>query len=228
MERLERADLDMIRRAPLFEGLAEESLMQLIADADVELLPEGARLFRQGDPASRFFLVVAGQIALTRASSHGDEKVIELLAPGQTFAEAVMFMGAPRYPVNARALGTTRVVALGNANFTTLLRGSIDVCFCLLANLSVRLHRLLGEVESLTLQSATVRLVNFLLAQLPEAAVSPASIALPVPKHIIASRLSIKPETFSRILHEMATAGVIEVQGPLIEIKDIKALTRYG
>lgn len=228
MERLERVDLEMIRKAPLFEGLEQDSLEQLTAGATVEVLQEGAQLFRQGDIAARFFLVVAGQMALTRASPHGDEKVIELLGPGQTFAEALMFMGAPRYPVNARALGTTRVVALDNATFTSILRASVDLCFRLLANMSVRLHRLLGEVEALTLQSAAVRIVNFLLAQLPEGAVSPTSVALPVPKHVIASRLSIKPETFSRILHEMTAAGVIVVKGPLIEIGDIKALTRYG
>jgi CRP-like cAMP-binding protein len=228
MDNLERVDLEMIRKAPLFESLEQEALQQLAAGATVEVLAEGAQLFRQGELASRFFLVVAGQVALTRASPHGDEKVIELLGPGQTFAEALMFMGAPRYPVNARALGTTRVVALDSRNFTEILRASVDLCFRLMANMSVRLHRLLGEVEALTLQSAAVRIVNFLLEQLPEGALSPASVALPVPKHVIASRLSIKPETFSRILHEMTVAGVIVVQGPLIEINDIKTLTRYA
>ncbi|MBI2801384.1 MAG: winged helix-turn-helix domain-containing protein [Gammaproteobacteria bacterium] len=70
--------------------------------------------------------------------------------------------------------------------------------------------------------------MNFLLAPIPEGAVSPTAIALPVPKQVIASRLSSKPETLSRILHELAHAGIVEVNGPLVEIIDIKALTRFA
>ncbi|MBI2801385.1 MAG: hypothetical protein HYX63_14085 [Gammaproteobacteria bacterium] len=59
-----------------------------------------------------------------------------------------MFMGATRYPVSARALGI--IIALNCRSFIESLRASTDLCFRLMANMSVRLQRLLGEVEALT------------------------------------------------------------------------------
>lgn len=227
-EQLTRRDLEALGQTFMFRGIDTPMLNQILDSAAAVVVAESDYLFRQGAAADRFFLVVAGQIGLSRGAVNGDEKIVEIIGPGQTFAEALMFMGAARYPVSARALGTSRLIALNCRSFIESLRASTDLCFRLMANMSVRLHRLLGEVEALTQQSAAVRVVNFLLAQIPEGAVSPTSIALPAPKQVIASRLSIKPETLSRILHELTHAGIIEVKASLIEIIDIKALTRFA
>lgn len=215
-----------LKRCYLFSALNDEQLrkvMDAMQDVSVE---EGSILFEHGQPAERFFLLIEGQIKLYRLSEDGDEKVIEIVRPGQTFAEAVMFMSGRFYPVSADALMNSRLLAFPNAVVKDLLRNSVDSCFRLMADMSQRLHRLLNEIDSLTLHNATYRLVSYLLGELPEDVLKSPEIVLTIPKHIIASRLSIKPETFSRILTRLARDGMIVVRGNSIVLADLERLRK--
>ncbi len=158
----------MLRRTYLFSALDDEQLRTVVASMQELNVDEGRKLFEHGQPADKFFLLCEGQVKLYRLSEEGDEKVIEIVRPGQTFAEAVMFMSGRVYPVNADALVKSRLLAFPNAVFKDLLRNSVDACFRLMADMSQRLHQRLNEIDSLTLHNATYRLVTYLLGELPE------------------------------------------------------------
>lgn len=217
-----------LRRIYLFSALDDEQLRTVMASMQEISLDEGRILFEHGQPAEKFFMVIEGQIKLYRLSEDGDEKVIEIVRPGQTFAEAVMFMSGKVYPVNADALVKSRLLAFSNAVFKDLLRGSVDTCFRLMADMSQRLHQRLNEIDSLTLHNATYRLVTYLLSELPEDVLASTEIVLTTPKHIIASQLSIKPETFSRILTRLARDGLIVVRGNSIVLADLERLRQVS
>ncbi len=189
----------------------------------VTRIDQGEHLFRQGQQAERFFYVHAGQIKLYRLSPSGNEKVIEIVRPGQTFAEAVMFMSRQDYPVSAEALSASEVVTIEGRVFLGILRESVDTCFRLMSDMSVRLHERILEIDALTLQNATLRLVNYLLYRFREEPDSD-QICLPAAKHIIASHLSIQPETLSRILSSLSSKGLISVKGLMITVHDLDGL----
>lgn len=213
-----------LRRTYLFSALDEQQLKTVMETMQEITVEEGRILFEHGQPADRFYLLLEGQIKLYRLSEEGDEKVIEIVRPGETFAEAVTFMSGKFYPVNADALVKSRLLAFPNATFRELLRNSVDTCFRLMADMSQRLHRRLNEIDSLTLHNATYRLVSFLLSELPEGVMESQEIVLTTPKHIIASRLSIKPETFSRILTKLSRDGLIVVRGNSVVLEDLPRL----
>jgi len=97
-----------------------------------------------------------------------------------------------------------------------------------MADMSQRLHQRLNEIDSLTLHNATYRLVTYLLGELPEGVLTSTEIVLTTPKHIIASRLSIKPETFSRILTRLARDGLIVVRGNSIVLANLEQLRQVS
>lgn len=212
----------------LFSALSDEQLEQLSSAITVKSLAQGGHLFEAGSKAEEFYLVASGQIKLYRLSPAGQEKVIEIIRPGQTFAEALMFLDIPAYPVNAQALADTKVYAIKNRAFMEILRGSVDLCFKLMADISMRLKRHLNEIDALTLQNATLRVVNYLSYLIPNCADSSVQIALPAAKNVIASRLSITPETFSRILHTLSDKGLITVDGLQIQVHDVVQLRAFG
>jgi CRP-like cAMP-binding protein len=88
----------------------------------------------------------------------------------------------------------------------------------------MKLHGMINEIDRLTLQNATARVVHFLLELLPDRHTESAVVELPAPKYSIAALLSITPETFSRILHAMENDGVIRVHGSTIAIPDVDRL----
>ncbi len=214
-----------LRRALLLSRLSDEQLARVARHATPVRLDEGQMLFRQGDPAERFYLVISGHLRLFRLSPEGAEKVIEIVTPGETFAEALMFLDAPRYPVCAAALGPVELLSMDNRDFTRMLRESFDTCFILLGVLSQRLRSLVCEVDNLTLHSATSRFACYLLAKRP---VEGQILHLDARKGVIASRLSIKPETFSRIEKDLSERGIIRVQGRHVSILDPGALEKIA
>lgn len=202
---------------------------QLIIDSTRRiLLREGQRLFDQGQQAERFYWVISGQIKLYRISESGNEKIVEIMGSGKLFAEAVIFLPERRYPVSSAALVDSEVYGFHMRSFLALLQDSNDLCLRMLGDLSLKLHHLVNEIDSLTLQNATLRVVRFLLDYIEDHVAELALIHLPARKYGIAARLSITPETLSRILHGMERDGLLRVQGSQITVLDLKRLRAYG
>jgi CRP-like cAMP-binding protein len=218
----------LLRRSPLFSALDDHQLAQVKQTLRHIALAENETLFVHQQHADRFFMLLRGQVKLFRISPNGDEKVVELVQPGQTFAEAVMFMETHRYPVSATAIVASELLSVDSHTFLNQLRHSTETCFRLMADMSMRLRARLREIDDLTLQNATFRLVNFLVQQLPKDASGESTIQLQTPKSVIASRLSIKPETFSRILSSLCKDGIIEVERSTVHVHDIARLRDYG
>ncbi len=199
-----------------------------IAQGTRELhLARGEVLFQRGDQSTGFYVVIHGQVKLALTSPQGIEKVVELFGPGQSFGEAMMFMGKP-YPVYAQALTDSLTLHI---NKNVVIGGiDSDPAFCrkMLAGLSIRLHRLMHYVESFSLRSSEQRVIGYLLQDLEEIKEGQdICISLSANKNVIASNLNITPETFSRILHNLTDGGLIEVKGKDVCIKDIAKLRAY-
>jgi len=205
----------------LFARLTTEQLERVSSLAELQKLEEGAHLFEQGDEARRFFLVVSGQIKLFRLSPDGNEKVIEIFTAGQTFAEALMFREHSTYPVCASALTDSEVISLQSKDFVSMLRESIDSCFLLMADMSKRLHGLIKEIDDLSLQSGTRRVASYLINL---AGTGDDSFELDIPKGVMASRLSLKPETFSRIIRNLHDRKILTVSRRNITIHNREEL----
>lgn len=216
----------VLARLPLFSVLTPELIAHLVVAARERSLARGEVLFHRGDPSKGFYVVVTGQIKLAFSSERGNEKVVELIGPQQSFGEAVMFMDRP-FPVFAEALADCRLLFIGRDAVFQLIETNPAFARSMLAGLSMRLHSLIADVESYSLQSSMQRVIGYLLQHVPDQTGS-AELALPTSKQVIASRLNLTPETLSRILHELAEAQLIRVHGRQITIIDLARLRQFG
>ena len=216
--------LDEFKHIPLFQALNDSQLEAIFSSTKKISLPAKTILFERGSSAEHFYMLHSGQIKLFFLSQEGDEKVMEIIYPQQTFAEAVMFMPQHIYPVSAEAIIESELFRFDIAFFRNLLENSQETCFRLLAIMGRHLHARVNEIDNLTMHNATYRLVVYLLGQLPENATALSAIHLSTPKNIIASRLSIKPETFSRIMMQLSKKALIEVKGNDITLLDVEGL----
>lgn len=205
----------------LFSGLNETQLARVRQHAVQVHLADGEALFEQGDPADRFFLLIEGQVKLFRLSPAGNEKVVDIVTPGNTFGEALMFLERPHFPVGAQALKASEVVSINAHDFAAMLRDSVDTCFVMMGAMSQRMRGLLHEIDDISLHSATCRVATYLLKNAPPCA---ETFQLPVAKQVVASRLSVTPETFSRIVRNLSDRGIIKLEGSHVTIRDRDAL----
>ena len=211
----------------LFAGLSPAHMQRVLASSSVDDVEAGQVLFDRGQPARHFYIVIDGQVNLTLYSKGGEEKIIEILGPGQSFAEAVMFMAGAAYPVSAVAAGKSRIGRFSSQDYLAILRESPETCLRMLGHLSQRLHMRIREIEYLTLESATHRLVRMIESRLPPGGSGQAEITLQESRQEIASRLSMKPETLSRILRTLSDSSAIVVQGRVLQIPDRTRLLAF-
>jgi CRP-like cAMP-binding protein len=209
-----------IRAHHLFAGLAPPQVQRLFATAHIDEAEAGQVLFDRGQPARHFYIVVEGQVNLVLYSKTGEEKIVDILGPGQSFAEAVMFMSGPVYPVSAVAATPSRIARFSSTEYVAMLRESPETCLRMLGHLSQRLHMRIREIEYLTLESATHRLVRLIESRIPADAKGPLEVQLQESRQELASRLSMKPETLSRILRHLSDNGAIEVHGRHLVVPD--------
>ena len=225
MERPGKDIADELCSVDLFEALDSDQLRKIVDSTRVVRLDAGQRLFGHGQPARRFFRLVSGQLKLFRSSPSGGEKIIEIVQPGETFAQAVMFMDPARgYPVSAEAIEPSVLYGFDSAVMRGVLRESVDTCFRVLASLSYRLRQQVDEIEKLTLHPAVSRLAGYLVEQASWSAPQTPGVHLVAPKNVIASRLGIQPETFSRVAARLMRDGLIRVQGQDIVLLDVDGL----
>jgi CRP-like cAMP-binding protein len=214
----------ILRGHHLFAGMSPPQLQRVFTASHVDDYESGQVLFDRGQPAQHFFIVIEGQVNLVLYSKSGEEKIVDILGPGNSFAEAVLFMEGPVYPVSAVSASRSRVARFQNREYLAILKQSPETCLRMLGHLSQRLHMRIREIEYLTLESATHRLVRMIEGRLPPDDAGPLEINLPESRQELASRLSMKPETLSRILRHLSDAGAIVVHGRQLQVPDRKRL----
>jgi CRP-like cAMP-binding protein len=214
---------------PLFRELPPEQLDRIAGHTRQVRAERGEILFHRGDPVHGFHVVIYGQIKLAFVSAGGDEKVVEILGPGSSFGEAVMFMRRP-HVVTAQALADSLLLYVERDAVFDELRRDPDFAARMIAGLARRLHQLIGDLEAYSMRSGTERVIGFLLHRcgdgLPETGET--DVTLPTAKGVVASRLNLTQEHFSRILHDLSTAGLIRVHGRTVRILDVGRLRAHG
>ncbi len=213
----------ILSRLPLFLEVPPAQIQQIAAESRLKKLAKGKMLFQKGDPARGFSVVIWGQIKLAFPSSQGNEKVVQVFGPRQSFGEAVMFMDRP-YPVYAEAVTDAMVLHIPRKPVFDLVERDPSFALAMLAGLSIRLHSLVHDVESYSLRSSTQRIIGYLLQQCAYEEEGAAEVLLPTSKQLIASLLNLTPETLSRIFHDLSNAGLIEVHGRQVRIADMRKL----
>jgi CRP-like cAMP-binding protein len=219
---------EFLKNVPLFRELTDAELDRIAAGTAQVRAPAGTILFRRGEPCSGFHVIVYGQVKLAFGAADGAEKVVEILGPGASFGEAVMFLEKP-YVVFAETLADSLLLAIGKAGVFAELERNPRFARKMLGGLALRLHGLVHDLEAYTLRSGTQRVIGYLLRDYSEEGEprTPVEVALGTSKGVLASRLNITREHFSRILHDLSGAGLIEVHGRIIRILDPERLRAY-
>jgi CRP-like cAMP-binding protein len=223
--KLTPGDLQIITRIAVFRGLKPETVEHIVSPAVGVMLKAHESLFRQGEPATAFFIMIDGWVKLYRVTFSGEETVIHVLTKGDSFAEAVAFTGT-RYPATAEAVSDARVVRIPADHIVRCIRESPDIALAMIASTSQHLHHLVQHVEQLKAQSGVQRVAEFLVS-LASVDHGRCEIALPYDKVLIAARLGLKPESLSRAFAKLRLVGVA-VHASHVEVGEIAKLRQLA
>lgn len=220
------AVLDIMARAPLFNGLSEDQLAALRAIGSIQEVGKDRTIFSEGEPADGFYLLLSGKVKVFKTSMDGKEHILHILGAGEPFGEVPVFIGA-KFPATALSLSPSRIMFFPKGRFIDLISANPMIALGMIGLLCLRLKEFTHQIENLALKDVSARLSSYLLVLQHEQQAQQnqgASIRLKISKGQLAGVLGTAPETLSRVLARLSTAGYIRVQGPEITILNREGL----
>jgi CRP/FNR family transcriptional regulator, dissimilatory nitrate respiration regulator len=210
---------------PLFQGMARQCVAGLAERLVAKRLEKGELLFRSGDPATGIHVVAHGQIKLYFLSPSGTEMIVSIVNSRQSFGESDMLARLP-HPLFAQANADTLTLMLPQDAVLELLERDRDFARRMLLGLALHNYRLVHDIETYTLMTSKQRVIAYLLRHCPCASgcTDRTVLTLPAAKQDIAARLNMKPETLSRILHDLSAEGLIANRDKKIFIRNRRCL----
>lgn len=207
---------------PLFANLNSQHLNNLVKDAEQICLSNKEHLFRMGQRANYFYLIMAGTLTLYRSGFNGDYKVFRTAEEGELLVETAMFLDEPEYPLSAQAVGEVCVFQIPGQNLISLCRTSPDFSLAMLSGTAERISQSLNRIDLLTISNAAQRLVIYLMDLYTVQ--RHAWLVLPVSQAVLARQLNISAETLSRQLKSFRKDGYIGENTPEIVLLNIDDL----
>jgi len=210
---------DYLSNVPLFSELDSDEIESLAGGTTLVQLARKEVLFRRGEPCVGFHIVVYGDIKLSFVSASGEERVAQLVSAGDTFGEALMFAEAP-YIVTAEAISDTLLLHVARRALMPTVERDRAFARKMLGCLSTRLRDAMADLEAFGLRSAPQRVIDYLLALRGEPIDAGRRVKLNADKRVIASRLNMTPEYFSRIMQDFSSRGLLTMRGREVLISD--------
>jgi CRP-like cAMP-binding protein len=219
--------LELFKQIPLFADLPHESQKVFIANSATRSIPKSQIIYFDSDQAEFFYIIKKGWVKLFRETFDGTEAVIDILTNLHMFGEFAVF-NKNVYSGNAQAVEDCTLISIPIAILKQQIKQDHDLAFNLMTAMSYHQKQQDKEIEHLTLQSAPQRIGCFLLRLCPQNKKTNIIIQLPYDKLLVASRLGMKPETFSRALNTLRDKTGLRISGARIEIDSINQLADFS
>ena len=218
----------VLRRAPLFDGLGEESARALRRQMSDVKLSRGEHLFLEGQDGDRLYVVLDGKLKLTRAATDGRENLLSVLGPGEMFGELSLFDPRPRTST-ASAVTDATVAALAHDALRPWLLERPEVSMHMLQALARRLRRANDVLADLVFTDVPGRVAKNLL-DLADRFGQQESDGLHVHHDLtqeeLAQLVGASRETVNKALADFAARGWLQISARSVLILDADRLRR--
>ena len=211
----------------LFKGGSDAFLQALETDAQTLRLEKGQILFIHEDPAEHFFYVKNGWVKLFRETLDGTQSIVDILPENHIFGETSIFENS-LYPYSAEVVEPGEIIKLPMRHLKTEIENNNVLALNMLASMARYRRQQDREIEHRTIQNAPQRIGCFLLRLANQDEEGAVTIHLPYDKTLVASRLGMQPETFSRALSKLKNITGIKIQGATIQMDSLDQLVQYS
>jgi CRP-like cAMP-binding protein len=216
-----------IETIPLFKHCNDEFLNNITASSTISCHPKGKTLFIHGDDATRFYYIKSGWVKLYRETLEGTQAIVDILPAGNIFGETSIFENAT-YPYSAEIVEKADIISLPITHLKTEIENNNKLAMEMLQAMARYRRRQDTELEHLSIQNAPQRIGCFLLRLADQSTKNEVKINLPYDKTLVASRLGMQPETFSRALNKLRDKTGIRIKGSTIEVDKLDQLMNYS
>lgn len=223
---------------PLFAGLDHDLYLEYCRDTHIHLHGKGQLIIMEGTICQGIGVIIEGQAARQKYTPTGEYTTLNLLGPGTVFGADLIFSTNKHYPYSLEALTLVKTIFISKEDLLTLIAGSSQLLLNYMAFLSDRGRDQDQRIHLLSQKTLRLKISGYLLSLLEEQleyenktlreaieVPTTSSVVLPVSKEVVARLLAMPRPSFSRELISMEKDGLIKVNGRVIWLTHIEALT---
>lgn len=210
MAELEQADLALLARTPLFQGLPETLVLRAASDRRSTLAQaaRGETIYTPHAFSRSLGAVLSGKVEVRKG-----ELIVSVLKPGDLFGAAALFNDRTDYAARLTARSPCRLLFLPQELIEELMAASPALARQYIRYLSGRIRFLEQKIDSLVAGTAEERLARFLRAQSQDGLAS-----LDCSLTGLAGRLNVSRASLYRALDALEARGAIRREGRAIRV----------
>ena len=212
-----------IKETDLFDGVTAEGIRRLAAGAAIKKFKANDTIVGEADPVRSFYVVLSGQLKLSRVSPEGKEQTLQLLGAGDPFGLCTAF-ATETFPAGAVAIGESEVLLIPGVLVEAVAKTEPALLLNIIRILSRRLKNSMDLIESLSLKEIPGRLAGFLVHELSRQKAGAQALELSISQRELSKILGVTPEALSRTFRKMADEGIAAASGRNVRILNQKAL----
>lgn len=216
-----------LRSISLFKGCSDSFLTKLSSNAQCQNHKKGKIVFVHDDKIERFYLIKSGWVKLFRETLDGAQAVIDIIETDHIFGDMAIFQNNIA-PYSAEIVSNAVIISLPLGDLKAEIENNNKFALNMLEAMAHDRRQKDEEIEHRTIQNASQRIGCFLLRLVDHNKQGPITIHLPYDKTLVASRLGMQPETFSRALSKLRDHTNIRINGATIEVDNLDQLTQYS
>lgn len=221
--------INTLKQTDLFEKSKDSFINELVRQSRIIEAPKGKILFSQDDNAEYFYIIQSGWVKMFRETLDGTQAIIDIRSSHDFIGETAIFENYV-YPYSAEAIEPANMIIAPLSTLHDELKNNAIFSLHMLHLIARQKRHQDHEIEHRSLQNAPQRIGCFILQLIPnenKKTREGLTIHLPYDKTLIASRLGMQPETFSRALSKLKNETDIVIKGASVKINDMDKLIGY-
>ena len=205
-------DRTLVQALPLFEAMQPAELDNVLASAGSRRYGPGEAVFKQGEAADEFFVLLHGRLRVTKVTPEGQQVVVRMVAPGDLFGIARALQRAD-YPGTATAVLESLVIAWPMANWDVFMKDHPAMAVNAMQTMGGRLQEAQSRLLELATEEVERRVAHAVLRLGQQSGKKESGgirIDFPISKQDIAEMTGTTLHTVSRVLSAWEAAGLVE------------------
>jgi len=209
---------------PLLADLPPEDVRELLSIARRRTFTKGEVVFHRDDPAESLHLVVRGRFAARVASQGGDNVLLDVLGPGQSFGELALLLPGERRSATVSALEEGETRSVFRDDFARLQRSHPGVKDVLLRLLAEQVRRTSDRIVEAHHVDADTRVRRRLCELAAIYGVGDGESVVPLTQDDLASMAGTSRATVNRVLREEEKRGAVALQRGRVRVLDAQSI----
>jgi CRP/FNR family transcriptional regulator, cyclic AMP receptor protein len=218
--------VSILAQSLLLQDLSDESLEQLAARARRRTYRRGEVLFHEGDPGDALVILETGTVKVIVYSESGDETVLAIVGPGESFGELAVIDGAAR-SATVQALEAVEALSIPRSALLEVVRSHPPTCERLLGALAAKIRYLTTTVSDLAFLNLEGRLAKKLLELANDRGREVGGareIQLALTQEDLAGMVGATRASVNKVLGWYEDRGLISRTGRRITVRDARRL----